>query len=322
MMLDVDIRLCQGEFVLEAAFAIPPGITALFGASGSGKSTLLAAIAGLRRNAGRIALNGRDISRAPPHRRGIGLVFQEPRLFPHLSVRGNLNYARRRARKPHPVETIALFFQIERLLDRRIANLSGGEKSRVALARALIAAPDLLLLDEPFAALDRPRRNAFISVLREIHHAFGTGMVVVSHDIEDICALADRVVALQEGRVVVSGGLSEVATDPAFRALLDPRDVGMALAANDLVSGYGTGKRLWLRADQVLLATRPPEAISARNVLEGRVAWLCADTPDSRLVAIETGGRTILSRLTPQACEALSLREGIRVWAIFKAHAL
>ena len=172
MMLEADIKLCQGRFALDARFTAPDGITALFGPSGAGKSTLLSALAGLKPASGRIALNGKSCEQLGPHRRGLGLVFQDARLFPHLTVRGNLAYAHRRAPARLEIAEVAEFFDIANLLDRPVGNLSGGEKSRVALARALVAAPDFLLLDEPFAALDGARRRAFLQVLRTAHRKY------------------------------------------------------------------------------------------------------------------------------------------------------
>jgi molybdate transport system ATP-binding protein len=323
MRLEADIHLKQGNFALDAAFSAPAGITALFGPSGSGKSTLLSAIAGLRRARGRVVLDGRALDSLPAHARGIGMVFQEARLFPHLSVRGNLLYARRRARRSCELELVTRFFDIAALLDRPVNNLSGGEKSRVALARALVAAPNLLLLDEPFAALDGPRRSAFITILREAHQAFGISMLTVTHSIEDACALAGHVVGLKDGTVVTAGPFAEVVRMPAFRQLLDVRDIGAAIHAGHLVSGHAASNQsLWLRADQVLLAARRPEAISARNILEGRVVSIAVEAGGSRLVELKTAAGTILSRLTPEAVRDLQLIPGCPVWAVFKAHAL
>lgn len=323
MSLEADIKLTQGRFALDAAFSAPPGITALFGPSGSGKSTLLLALAGLRPMRGTVRLAGQGREHLPPHRRGIGLVFQDARLFPHRTVRGNLHYAARRAVKPRGVEEVARFFDIAALLDRPVSNLSGGEKSRVALARALVASPDLLLLDEPFAALDAARRHAFIAVLRAMHRDFALPMLVVSHNIEDVCALAGHVVGLKDGRVAASGPLAETVRRPEFQALLDPRDMGAALPAGGLVAGHASGDpALWLRADQVLLAARRPEAISARNVLEGRVLSIAAEEGGSRLVALQTQAGVVLARLTAEAVSALALAPDAAAWAVFKAHAL
>jgi molybdate transport system ATP-binding protein len=318
-LLRADIRLQQGAFSLETRFEAPgDGITVLFGPSGSGKSTLLAALAGFTRaDRQTIALDGRDLSPLPPHQRGIGLVFQDARLFPHLSVRRNIAYAARRAPGAAPaIEEVARFFDIAGLLDRRVRNLSGGEKSRVALARALASRPDFLLLDEPFAALDGARRRAFIQVLIHMHKAWRLPMLVVTHNIDDAAALGSHLVALKEGRVVAAGAFAEASRHPQFQALLDSRDTGAAVR---LVHSQHGGH--WLRADQVLLAAEEPKAISARNILPATVQRIIPE-PEGVLVELATEAGVILSRLTPEAVAELGLAPQKRVWALVKAHAL
>jgi molybdate transport system ATP-binding protein len=319
MSLQADIEMRQGEFSLAARLEMPgDGIAVLFGPSGSGKSTLLAVLAGLKaaeRQA--IMLDGRDLSHLPPHGRGIGLVFQDARLFPHLSVRRNIEYAVRRAPRGAPaIEEVAQFFDIAGLLDRRVRNLSGGEKSRVALARALVSRPDFLLLDEPFAALDGARRRAFIQVLIHMHRAWRLPMLVVTHNIDDAAALGSHLVALKEGRVVAAGEFAQASRDPQFQALLDSHDTGAAVRlAHSQHGGH------WLRADQVLIATEEPKAVSARNILPATVQRL-AHEPDGVLVELATEAGIILSRLTPEAVTELGLAPQKRAWALVKAHAL
>lgn len=325
MMLDAHIQLRQGAFVLDAAFGAPHGITALFGPSGSGKTTILSALAGLKRAQGRVRLNNRDLNGVPPYRRGIGLVFQDGRLFPHLSVRENIAYAWSRAPR-HVVpalEDIARFFDITAQLDRPVANLSGGEKSRVALARAVAAAPDFLLLDEPFAALDGARRRAFMRVLLDMHRAYNLPMMVVTHQIEDAAALATHLVALDQGRVVAQGAFAQVSGEAVFRALLDPRDVGAAVPAHLLRSAHAPFEQaLWLRADHVLIAAESPRAISARNVLEGEISAITQESGGSHLVTLSTTAGAIFSRLTGEAVHDLQLAPGKIAWALVKAHTL
>ena len=318
-LLRADIGLQQGAFSLDARVEAPgDGIIVLFGPSGSGKSTLLAVLAGLRAaDRQTILLNGRDVSALPPHQRGIGLVFQDARLFPHLSVRRNIEFAGRRARHTAPpIEEVARFFDITALLDRRVRNLSGGEKSRVALARALASRPDFLLLDEPFAALDGARRRAFIQVLIHMHHTWRLPMLVVTHNIDDAAALGSHLVALKEGRVVAAGEFTEASRNPEFQALLDSRDTGAAVRlAHSQHGGH------WLRADQVLIAAEQPKAISARNILAGTVQRLTPE-PDGVLVELATEAGILLSRLTPEAVAELGLAPQKRAWALVKAHAL
>jgi molybdate transport system ATP-binding protein len=330
--LDVDIRLSHGAFQLAAKFTAPgDGITVLFGPSGSGKSSLLSAIAGLKRSDGHVRLGPDTLSdsaarvHVPSHQRGIGMVFQDARLFPHLRVRQNLAYAWKRApadRRPD-IETVAGFFDIASLLDRPVGNLSGGEKSRVALARALVAAPDFLLLDEPFAALDGVRRRAFTRVLLEMHRSFHLPMLVVTHDIDGAAALASHLVALKGGQVLAAGLFAQATRDPAFTALLDPRDSGAAVSGLLLHSGHDNTQRyLWLRADHVLLAAGPPKAISARNILEGKIVSVLREEGGSWLVELQTPAGPVLSRVTAEAVAELGLAEGRPAWALVKAHAL
>jgi molybdate transport system ATP-binding protein len=323
MKLRAHLKLKQGGFTLDAGFAAPGGITALFGPSGAGKSTLLAALAGLKPGAGSVKLDGREVGDLPAHRRGFGLVFQDARLFPHLTAGQNLAYASRRApRVALAISEVAAFFDITALLDRQVGNLSGGEKSRVALARALIAAPQFLLLDEPFAALDGPRRRAFIAVLLAAQRLFDIPMLVVSHSIDDAAALASHLVALKDGKVAAQGPFAATALTPDFQALLDPRDIGTALPAGTLQSGRGAAEGLWLRADQVLIATQPPQHLSARNIIPGRIELLDQERDGSVMVRLATETAPLLARLTPEAVRELGLQPGQAAWAVIKAHAV
>jgi molybdate transport system ATP-binding protein len=324
--LEADIAFTQGAFSLHARFAAPgEGITVLFGPSGSGKTTLLSLLAGLRRpDHGTVKLNGVDISHLAPHRRGIGLVFQDARLFPHLTVRQNIAYAARRAPPGGlRIEDAARFFDITTLLDRPVGNLSGGEKSRAALARALASRPDFLLLDEPFAALDGIRRRAFIATLADMHRIHDLPMLVVTHNIDDAAALASHLVAIRDGIVVVEGDFATASRRAAFQSLLDERDTGAAIPAQALRAASDNRRgAIWLRADQVMLATESPRALSARNVLEGRVTSLWPEGDHSVLVEVAAPVGTLLSRITPESARELALAPGRPVWAVAKAHLL
>lgn len=321
----------RGGFRLAADFEIAPaGVTVVFGPSGSGKSTLLATIAGLNRlETGSITFNDRVLedafrrTRAPTHDRGIGLVFQDARLFPHLTVRGNLAYAERRrpaARNAPLTAEIARRLEFEALLDRPVRNLSGGEKGRVALARAIVSAPELLLLDEPFAALDGKRRRDYLVMLRELSCDQGVPMMVVTHQIDDAVELAAQVITMQGGRVMAHGSAAEVMARPDFLALLDRRDVGVRLPASALAGRNAEG--VWVRADSVLLASEEPRGISARHVWRGSVASIVREAETDVLVSLSTDAGHILSRITPDALADLRLEEGATAWAVVKAHAL
>ena len=321
----------RGEFRLVADFEVASeGVTVVFGPSGSGKSTLLATIAGLNRlETGSVTFNGRMIedafrrTRVPTHDRGIGLVFQDARLFPHLTVRGNIAYAERRrpaARNAPLTADIARRLEFEPLLDRPVRNLSGGEKARVALARAIVSAPELLLLDEPFAALDGRRRRDYLVMLRELSREQGVPMMVVTHQIEDAVELAAQVITMQGGRVVAHGSAADVMARPDFRALLDRRDVGVRLPASALAGRNAEG--VWVRADSVLLASEEPRGISARHVWRGRVTSIVREAENDVLVSLATDAGYLLSRITPEALADLRLEDGATAWAVVKAHAL
>jgi molybdate transport system ATP-binding protein len=349
------VSVRRGAFRLSADFRAPmQGVSVVFGPSGAGKSMLLAALAGLNRiESGRVVLGGRvldgDGVHVPPHLRGIGLVFQDARLFPHLSVRGNLEFAAKRAagavilgqakrdprtsdaavegnsrvkpeNDPVVVEGVAVQLEISDLLDRPVRHLSGGEKSRVALARALLSAPELLLLDEPFAALDGKRRRAFVRLLRDMSRERGLPMMVVTHQVEEAAELADHVIAVRDGAVVAHGPAGEVMGSAVFAALLDRRDTGARVEAASVAGREGAGA--WVRADNVLLAAEAPRGLSARHVWEGRVTQITSEDEGSVLVTLETGVGRIVSRVVSEAVSELGLDTGKTAWAVVKTHAL
>ncbi|MBU6319457.1 MAG: ATP-binding cassette domain-containing protein [Alphaproteobacteria bacterium] len=328
------LRLARGDFILEADFALPPqGVTVLFGPSGAGKSLLLSAIAGLTRpDSGGVRLDGRWLDgpeaspRAPAHERRIGLVFQDARLFPHLSVRDNLRYAEARAAvldAQMSFDEIVAEFGLGDLLGRSVRGLSGGERSRIAIARALLAAPRWLLLDEPFAALDGRRRRERLVHLRDLSARAGLPMIVVTHLVEDAVDLADQVVALRAGRCVISGDVARVMAGEDFLSLLEDRDLGARISRPPLRgSGAETGGgAVWVRADTVILASSAPSGLSARHVWAGRVRSIRREAEGACLVRLETEAGDLLSRVTQEAAEELNVRPGSAVWAVVKTHA-
>jgi molybdate transport system ATP-binding protein len=324
--LDAAFALTRGGFALDVRIAAPLGaISAVFGPSGSGKSVTLAALAGLVRiTRGSIRFRGRTLADAAssihvaPHLRRVGLAFQEGRLFPHLDVRGNLAFAAERNGATAEIETMGARFEAAHLLDRRVRHLSGGERSRIGLVRALLGKPDLLLLDEPFAALDQRGRAALIAPLRQSVHGLTT--LLVTHDIDEAAALAERLVVIENGRTIAEGPFAAIAANRAFQALLPPHDRGAALPRSALASTAPASGSAWVRADAVLLASREPQGLSARNIFRGHVVEIDAETPTSMMATLATPAGTVRARITAAAMEDLTLAPGSRCWAIIKAH--
>ena len=246
-MISVAVERQLGDFTLDVAFEGPgDGVTVLFGPSGAGKSATLAAIAGSGATRGRVALNERVLTDTasgvfvPPRARRIGWVFQDARLFPHLRVEGNLRYGLKRAPLPHRIafDHVVAVLDIGHLLARGVGDLSGGERQRVALGRALLSQPDLLLLDEPLAALDGVRKAEILAYIQRLKADFGLPMVYVTHDADEVRAVADRVVMLETGRAVASGGV-EIVPGGRREATVVLRDVdGVVLRiAGDVEAG-------------------------------------------------------------------------------------
>lgn len=352
MSVEVALRHGFGGFALDVEFAAPAGVTALFGRSGAGKTTVVNAIAGLLRpEAGRIAVGGTvllDTERGidvPRHRRRVGYVFQEGRLFPHLSVRRNLGFGRWFAPRDvlaadfdHVVELLGL----GHLLERGPGRLSGGEKQRVAIGRALLAAPRILLMDEPLAALDAARKAEILPYLERLRDEVRVPIIYVSHALPEVARLATTVVALADGRVRRAGPAAEVLSDPELfplmgreepGALLTARLIGhddadglseLALDGGRLLVGRvaaapGARLRVRIRARDVMIATRRPEAISALNILEARVAGVVRDEGASLEVALAVGADRVLSRITRRSFQGLGLAPGLRCWALIKS---
>lgn len=350
-MLEVALTHRQGDFTLSVQFEAPGGVTALFGRSGSGKTTLVNLIAGLTRaQEGRIVLEGRVLfDRAagvsvPPHRRRLGYVFQDARLFPHLDVRGNLLYGARfapRGAAGPELGDVAALLGIEALLDRRPAGLSGGEKSRVAIGRALLSRPRMLLMDEPLAALDMARRVEILGYLERLRDTLDLPILYVSHALTEIARLARTMVLMDGGHLCAAGPVSEVLADPALAPVLGPRDTGALVTARVIahdddglsrLSALGTtlwlprvgadpGQTLRLRimASDLILALAPPQGLSALNVVPARVIAIRPGDGPGALVQLEAGGERILARVTGRSVKALDLRAGMTLHAILKA---
>ncbi len=344
-----------GLFSFDVDLAIGPGVTALFGPSGSGKTTLVRILAGLTRpDTGRMILNSTtmmDTERhlfIPPHKRHFGMVFQEARLFPHLTVGKNLHYGRWFSNKPHSRQDttrILAILGIDHLLDRKPENLSGGEKQRVAIGRALLSAPDMLLMDEPLAALDDKRKAEILPYLELLRDETRIPIVYVSHSVAEVARLANTVIVLNKGRVTAQGPVSDIFSQPGFARHLERSGQGSLIEAraagydpvyglNSLQSGQvsilvpgnalpvGKRVRMHILARDVLIATRKPEALSALNILSGTI--IAIDEPVDRMVTlhIDCSGTAILARVTSMAVDRLNLSKGRSVFAIIKSVAL
>lgn len=341
MTLDVRIGMRLGEFALDVAFAAGNGVTALFGPSGSGKTSVLNAIAGLLKPAsGRIALDDRVFFDgrtwlAPRHRR-IGYVFQEARLLPHLNVRQNLLYGRFFSpEREHPVELdrVLELLDLARLLSRRPQNLSGGEKQRVAIGRALLASPRLMLMDEPLASLDASRKAEILYYIERLRDELGLPMVFVSHSVEEVVRLADTVVVLAEGKVADRGSVvghlqggavieSTVAEQDLRWGLARLRFAGGSLYAADVNALVGERVRVRVRAQDVALATVRPASLSMLNVLPATVKSIADAAASSVDVQLDLGGAELVARITRKSLAELGLAPGKPVFALIKSVAI
>jgi molybdate transport system ATP-binding protein len=347
-----------GEFLLEVAGRIDTGkVTAIFGPSGSGKSTLLRTVAGLARGAaGRLSLGDEvwlDSARGidvPAHRRPVGYMFQHARLFPHLTGEGNLRYAARRARRERQVvgfDEVVDALDLAPLLPRRPASLSGGERQRVALGRTLLAQPRLLLLDEPMAALDATRKMEILPYLEALHPRFGIPILYVSHSVDEVALLADRILVLGGGRVTARGRTAEVlegldlgplagrvGTATAISARVVSHDPEYHLTRLD-VDGqtlvvprrehFAEGEEacVVIRARDVSLALGRPQGVSIQNVLAGRVCQVRED-PASPFadVLVDVGRHRVLARVTRLSLHDLGILVGTPVFALLKSVSL
>jgi len=336
---------------MDMAFEVPsPGVTVLFGPSGAGKSTIILAAAGLLRpDVCRIEVDGQVLADTatgmwlPPENRRVGLVFQDARLFPHMSVATNLRFGMRRA-PPGTVrfDDVVDLLGIAALLGRRPATLSGGERQRVAIGRALLAQPHLLLMDEPLASLDAARKAEILPYLSRLKTALRLPVLYVTHDLDEVTRLADSLVLVDAGRVVGFGPLTEVAAradlplaqrDDAASLLhcrVVEHDPGRELTRLDaggatfwvplLDAAPGSESRIRIPAREVILAGRAPDAISLHNIIDGTIRRIAAD-PVRRAVMVEIvlPNGALLARVTPDAVSRLALSPGGPVLALIKS---
>ena len=351
--LDARYALRRERFELDVSLQIPlVGITGVFGASGAGKTTLLRCIAGLERATdARLIIAGEvwdDANeRRPVHEREIGYVFQEPRMFEHLDVRGNLEYGKQRSgsngHELAPDRVIELL-GLETLLERRTRELSGGEAQRVAIGRALLRAPRLILMDEPLASLDAARKEEILPFLDRLHAELATPMLYVSHNIEEVCRLCDHLVVMEQGRVSANGELQAVLASmdiPAISgAIAGTVIVGEAASYDDAydlttirfsggelrVPGRygdrGTRLRLRVRANDVSLCRQVPQQTTILNVLRATIDDIQEPRGASQLLRLGVGSEMLLARVTCRSCADLDLQVGETVFAQIKAVAV
>ena len=348
MSLDVDIELVRDSFHLVARFSAQPGLTALFGRSGSGKSTLVDIVAGLvRPDRGRVAVDGKllldteqDVF-VPSHLRRIGYVFQDSRLFPHLSVRRNLLYGRWFTRHDGNgaatgLEAVVALLGIGHLLERRPGSLSGGEKQRVAIGRALLAHPRVLLMDEPLASLDDARRAEILPFIERLRDEAGVPILYVSHSVAEVARLATTVVLLNEGKLTAIGPVADILPQAdsgeggsVLDAVVTKHDARfqlttLATRAGDLQvpqlsAPVGSTVRAYIRARDVMLALEPPSQISALNVLAARVAAIVDAGRAQADVRLDCNGAAVTARVTARSVEGLALAPGRPVHAVIKS---
>ena len=342
-MLSVDFTHQYGTKRISAQFQLAQGVCAIYGPSGAGKSTILNAVGGfLRPASGRITLNDRvflDTQRGiflPPHKRNLGVVFQDYRLFPHLTVAQNLDYAGKGLNRD-----IIDMLGLGNLLNRAPHSLSGGEQARVALGRALLCKPNALLLDEPLAALDAGRRAEILPYLEALRDHSPIPILYISHAMDEVARLADQILVLRDGQMVADGRSADLLRDPAMAPYFGVREMGALVNAtvtdchpDGLMSlnwgagpvilpqnGCKTGDRLRLRilAHNIILAKTPVTGLSAQNILPAVVRKIDQGQGPGALITLHCGGTDLLARLTTRAVDQLGLTVGSDCCAIIKA---
>lgn len=350
-MLEVAAFRRQGDFTLDVRLAAGPGVTALFGRSGSGKTTLANMVAGLvRPERGRIAIDGRVLFDTesgidvPPEKRRLGYVFQDSRLFPHLDVAANLRFGMNRvgvSERRVGFDAVVGLLGLEPLLGRRPAGLSGGERQRVAIGRALLASPRILVMDEPLAALDGARKAEVLAFIARLSASFAIPILYVSHAMDEVLRLADTLVLMDGGRVEASGTPEDLLSRPDLRPLTGRYDAGSVVQA--IVAGHddsfgmttlmfaggslsvgridlpvGAPVRVRLYARDIAIAVTEPQAISTLNIIAGTIRSL--ERGEGHVVdVILDVGCPLWAQITARSQARLGLRPGMRVYALIKA---
>lgn len=349
--INASFQLDYGTFQLNMAVALPSsGITVLFGHSGSGKTTLLRCIAGLQRAPqGFLSINGQvwqDSTRKifiPTHKRSLGYVFQEASLFAHLTVAENIQFGLKRITKPPSgveLQPILELLGIEHLLKRMPEKLSGGEKQRVAIARALALNPDLLLMDEPLAALDLQRKQEIMPFLNQLHQVLAIPVLYVTHSQQEVAQLADHLVIMAEGKVLAAGTLSEtlsridlplaqareaatvwqttlIEQEPEYHLTHVAFDGGK-LSLPSISAAIGTPLRVQIFARDVSIVLQAPTATSILNVLPATISDLKHNHTGQSIIQLHVGKQTLLAHITRKSSHSLNLQIGMAVYVQIK----
>ena len=352
MSLDLNITKRLGTFTLDLGFTAPNGVTAVFGRSGAGKTTLINAVAGLSEpDSGHITLNDTPLFDAaqrinlPAHKRRMGYVFQDARLFPHMDVTQNLRFGLRHAPAGSTgpsLDEVADLLGLTDLMKRRPTDLSGGEKQRVALGRALLSRPKMLLMDEPLAALDGQRKDNILPYLERLKSgAAGLPILYVSHALDEIARLADQLVILSKGKIAASGSIFDVLADPTIVPLVGVRQAGAVLQATVMEHGddgistlktnagtlelpgvaapVGTLVRLHVLAQDVILSRTRPTGLSSVNILPVTVKSIRTGDGPGAAISLDAAGDQLLARVTARAVQDLDLSQGVTCFAVIKA---
>lgn len=347
-MLELDFSQQLGDCLLRVQTSLPGrGITAVFGVSGAGKTSLINAIGGLTvPQQGRIVLNGRVLSDTakglwlPPEKRRVGYVFQDARLFPHYRVRGNLEYGMAKSMRPQ-FDSLVQLLGIEPLLSRFPWSLSGGEKQRVAIGRALLTAPEIMLMDEPLASLDLPRKRELLPYLQKLAKEVDIPILYVSHSLDELLHLAENVLVLDKGSVIANGPLEAVWASSAMRPWLPRAEQSSVLRVHVLeqhpryeMTALSLGEeRIWvsriaaplhspmrirINAADVSLVLAPPVGSSIRNVIPARVVELL-EIDNQVEVKLQIGDSELWARITPWARDELNIKPDMSLYAQIKS---
>ena len=358
-MLKVDIQNSFGGFQLNARFTADAGVTALFGRSGAGKSTILSAIAGLiKPDQGRIELDGAclfdrglNIDLAA-HKRGLAMVFQNDHLFPHMDVKSNLLYGQWAGGRKAAIDFdhVVHILGLDPLLDRKPGKLSGGEKQRVSIGRAVLSDPKLLLLDEPLASLDVERRRRLVSFFQTIRSEFKIPMIFVSHDPDDVIELSDHMVLIEQGQIIQQGSVPEVfasqtmqnilgeqgegvvidgeieSFDPSYQLanvrLKSDADESSHLLLHVKQADIGRSLRMFIRARDVAIALTRPVGMSLQNCLPVSIFAIEQVSAAHMNITCDCDGQVLRARITRKSCDELGLELGAKVFALIKSVAL